>query len=211
MKATRILLTRHGQTVTNREGRFCGHSETPLTELGLQQACALARRLREAPIQAAYTSDFSRAITTAAIVLGERGITPRIDPDLREIHYGAWELEKERTVARTRAWRDEFARMRAEDPAWRPPGGETIHDVRTRTLNAIERIAARHRGGTVLVVTHGTAINCMLAAVLGMAPEYTFRIQVANCSLSELVRTGNGFVVATLNDTAHLAELGPTT
>lgn len=209
MKPTRILLTRHGQTVTNREGRFCGHSETALTDLGFQQASALSRRLHATTIHAAYTSDFSRAVRTAAIVLDERDVVPRIDPDLREIHYGEWELLKERSVARTAAWRDEYARMRAEDPAWRPPGGETIHDVRARTIAALERIATRHRGNTVLVVTHGTAINCMLAAVLGMPPEYTFRIQVDNCSLSELVRGANGFVVATLNDTSHLAGLGP--
>ena len=209
MKPTRILLTRHGQTVTNRDGLFCGHSETDLTELGLRQACALARRLRNVPIHAAYTSDFSRTIETARVVLDGRGIAPQVDPSLREIHYGEWELRKERSVARTRKWREEFARMRAEDPAWRPPGGETIHEVRERTLAALQRIAARHRGQTTLVVTHGTAINCMLAGVLGMVPDFTFRIQVDNCSLSELVRGGNGFVVATLNDTSHLADVEP--
>ncbi len=51
-KATRIYLARHGQTVTNREGRFCGHAETELTDLGVEQSQALAVRLERASISA---------------------------------------------------------------------------------------------------------------------------------------------------------------
>ena len=205
----RVLIARHGQTVSNREGRFCGHSETPLTERGVAQARALAVRLAATRIDAVYTSDFSRAIDTAAIVLEGRGLTPSVDPALRELHYGEWEMQRERDISRTHP--DEIRRMRAEDPAWQPPGGETVAMVRERTLRALEGIVARHPHQTVLVVTHGTAINCLLAGVLGMDPAYTFRIDVANCGLSELVMRGKRPVVRLLNDTSHLAEggLGP--
>ena len=205
VKRTRILLTRHGQTVTNREGRFCGHSETALTDLGRDQAAALCRRLSTVPIHAAYTSDFGRAIDTAAIVLEGRRITPSVDPDLRELHYGEWEQHRERDVARTDRWKGQVALMRAEDPAWRPPGGETVLEVRDRTFAALTRIAEAQAGKTVLVVTHGTAINCMLTAVLGMAPEFTFRVAVANCGFTDLVYASSRFTVTTLNDTSHLA------
>lgn len=203
---TRVLIARHGETVSNREGRFCGHSETALTELGVEQARALGRRLAAERIDAAYTSDFSRAIDTAAIVLEGRGLRARVDPDLRELHYGDWEMQRERDIAR--AHRDEFRRMVAEDPAWQPPGGENVTLVRARTLRALEGIIARHRHETVLVVTHGTAINCLLAGVLGMDAAHTFRIEVANCGLSELVVRRGGPAVRFLNDTAHLAGIG---
>jgi broad specificity phosphatase PhoE len=205
VKPTHILLTRHGQTVTNREGRFCGHSETALTPLGIEQARALGRRLVPTRIHAVYTSDYSRAIDTAAIILEGRRLTPCFDPDLRELCYGEWEQRRERDVARTVVWREEFGRMRAEDPAWRPPGGETILEVRQRTLTALDRIVAAHPGQTVLVVTHGTAINCMLAGVLGMAPEFTFRVSVANCGLNRLSYSRGVFTVVSMNDTSHLA------
>ena len=58
--------------------------------------------------------------------------------------------------------------MRAEDPAWLPPGGENVAMVRERTSAALARIAKAHRNQTVLMVMHGTAINCLLSAVLGM-------------------------------------------
>ena len=204
VKRTRIILTRHGQTVTNREGRFCGHSETALTDLGREQSAALGRRLAATPIHAAYTSDYARAIDTAAIILEGRRITCAVDPDLRELHYGEWEQRRERDVARTTAWKGQFDLMRAEDPAWRPPGGETVIEVRDRTHAALTRIAEAHAGKTVLVVTHGTAINCMLTAVLGMAPEFTFRIAVANCAFNDLSFASGRFTVTTLNDTSHL-------
>ncbi|MCC6381367.1 MAG: histidine phosphatase family protein [Dehalococcoidia bacterium] len=202
---TRVLIARHGQTESNRDGRFCGHAETALTDLGRAQAAALGRRLGEVPIAACYTSDFSRAVDTAAIALAGREITPRVDLHLREISYGAWELERERDIARSHP--EEFARMRSEDPAWQPPGGETIAQVRARTHAALLRVAHRHRHETALVVAHGTAIQCMLAEVLGMRPEFTFRFAVANCALSEVTVLRGKPTVTLLNETLHLRGL----
>ena len=202
---TRLLIVRHGQTVTNREGRFCGHSETDLTELGRKQAAALGVRLAALPIDAVYTSDFSRAIGTAAIALEGRGLVPAMDPQLRELCYGEWELERERDVARR--YPEQHRLMRAEDPAWQPPGGETTGMVRARTFAAMRRIAKAHAHQTVLIVSHGTAINCMLAEALGMAESHTFRFEVANCSISEVLLRRSTPIVVRLNDTAHLVAV----
>lgn len=205
MKATRLFLTRHGQTVTNTEGRFCGHSETDLTPKGEDQARALGRRLAKEKLEAIYTSDFSRAIRTAALIAGERGITPRAEPDLRELHYGEWELQKGGDVARK--WRTQYRLMRHEDPSWRPPGGETVAEVRARTRAAFDRIVEAHQGKKVLVVAHGTALNCLISTLLGMPESFVFRIDVANCGLTEVeVRNGQAYVVR-MNETAHLAGL----
>ena len=205
MEPTRILITRHGQTVTNREGRFCGHSETDLTELGRRQAQALGERLAATRVDAVYTSGLGRALDTAAIVLAGRDFSVRTDPDLRELHYGVWEMEKEREIARR--YPEQHRLMRDEDPAWQPPGGETIAMVRRRTASALRRIARDHPHQTVLVVSHGTAINCLVAEILAIAPSHTFRFIVANCGLSEVVVRNHRLVLARLNDTAHLAGL----
>ncbi len=205
MKNTRIFLTRHGQTVTNKEGRFCGHSETDLTELGEAQARSLGARLATEKIDACYTSDFSRAMRTAALIAGERRITPQVDPDLRELHYGQWELERESEIRKRSP--EQHKLMREEHPSWRPPGGETVAEVRARTFAAFERIVAAQGGKRVLVVSHGTAINCLLSAILGMPESHVFRIDVANCGLTEIdVRAGRAYL-ARINETAHLAGL----
>ncbi|MGE0599669.1 MAG: histidine phosphatase family protein [Dehalococcoidia bacterium] len=205
MKSTRLFLTRHGQTVTNTEGRFCGHSETDLTPKGEAQAQALGKRLAKVKLDAIYTSDFSRAIRTAGLVAGERALTPRADPDLRELHYGEWELEKGGDVARK--WRTQYRLMRHEDPAWRPPGGETVAEVRARTRAAFDRIVAAHEGQRVLVVAHGTALNCLISTLLDMPESHVFRVEIANCGLTEvIVRQGRPYVLS-MNDTAHLAGI----
>lgn len=204
---TRILLTRHGQTVANREARFCGQSETPLTEFGVRQADALARRLAATDIHAVYASDFSRATETAARLIVGRGLDLKLEPSLREIHYGEWEMQRERDVAKRDP--EPFALMRAEDPAWRPPGGETISEVRARTFAAVHSIAKRHAHQTVLVVSHGDALLCLVAEVLAIPLEKTYRLEIANCSLSELTVRGGTLALVRLNDTAHLSELKP--
>jgi broad specificity phosphatase PhoE len=200
-----VLIARHGQTESNRDGLFCGHSETNLTELGRRQAAALCRRLDGMAITAAYTSDFSRAMETAVIALGGRAVKPHADPQLREIHYGEWEMRKERAIARISP--EQFRLMRAEDPAWQPPGGETTGAVRERMLAALKRILHRHEHETVLVVSHGTAIHCLVAGVLAMAESHTFRLTVANCGLSEITVRGGKPALAFLNDTSHLAGI----
>lgn len=202
---TRVLIARHGQTVTNREGRFCGHFETVLTDLGVRQAMALGERLKAAAIDAVYTSDLGRAMETAALALRGRPLTPEVDAGFRELHYGEWEGVKEREVARR--YPEQHRLMRAEDPLWRPPGGETIGEVRARTYTALLQAVKNRQHQTVLIVTHGTAINCLIAEAIGIAPTHTFRFEVANCGLSEIVFRRGRPVLTLLNDTNHLADL----
>lgn len=191
--------------MTNREGRFCGHSETELTDLGRAQARALGVRLAGEKLDAVYTSDLGRAIETAALALGDRRVGAAVDAGLRELHYGEWEMEREADVRR----RDvaAYRLMRAEDPAWRPPGGETVEEVRERTRAAFERIVAAEAGRRVLVVSHGTALNCLISSLLETPLTHVFRIEVSNCGLTEVhLRSGRPYVVR-LNETAHLAGL----
>jgi broad specificity phosphatase PhoE len=166
----------------------------------------LAVRLRDRAFAAVYTSDFTRTVETAAIVLEGRNLTPCLDAALREIHYGEWEMQKEAEIRRTSA--AQYDLMRKEDPAWHPPGGETMALVRARTAMALRRIAAAHAGSHVLVVSHGTALACMLAEVLAIAPTHTLRLETANCGLSRLTVQGERVGLVQLNETSFLDGLG---
>lgn len=65
----RILLARHGQTTANAEKRFQGRLDCPLNEEGHRQAARLAHLLAQWQPGRLYTSDLSRSITTANIML----------------------------------------------------------------------------------------------------------------------------------------------
>ena len=62
---THVLLIRHGQSRGNAEGRFGGHTDTPLSARGRRQAEALAKTLAREKFSAIYSSDLKRAVQTA--------------------------------------------------------------------------------------------------------------------------------------------------
>jgi broad specificity phosphatase PhoE len=148
---TTLILVRHGETDWNADGRLQGHTDRPLSDFGRRQARELAEELAGEQLEAVYASDLSRARETAEI-LGERlGLPVALDPDLREKDWGTWEGLS--SVERDRV---EFV-------------GESTKEHAERMLRALRRIAERHPGGRVLVVTHGGSMRRVQAAALGMA------------------------------------------
>ena len=151
---TTLLLARHGETDWNRELRVQGTSDTALNELGRAQAAELARQLEGAGIDVIYASDLNRARETAEIVAAVTGHEVRLDAALRERDFGSWEgLTREEIDAR-------FADHEQHD-------GETYDEVRARVLAAAHRIVADHPGETVLVVSHGGALNALWHDAVG--------------------------------------------
>ena len=99
-----LLLIRHGESVANAEGRVAGHSDYPLSELGVEQAKRVASWLSATGIawDAAYSSPLSRALSTARIICDKTGRNgPELDPDLSEISAGELEgLTRDEVEAR---------------------------------------------------------------------------------------------------------------
>jgi len=87
----RLLLVRHGETVWNREGRYQGVIDVPLSPEGERQAAALAVQLRSEPLAAVYSSTLRRAYYTAVPIAAAHGLTVIRDPRLNEINQGQWE------------------------------------------------------------------------------------------------------------------------
>jgi broad specificity phosphatase PhoE len=167
---TTILLARHGESDWNRAGRWQGHADRPLTELGGEQALALADRLEEIELEAVYSSDLLRALQTAEIVAARKGLQVTALPELREVDVGSWSgLTRAEAERRFPAG---FARWQAGGEGW--SDGESYEQLGDRVVGAISRIAADHDGGRVLVVAHGGAIRAVHAAALGV-DVHTYR------------------------------------
>lgn len=168
---TTILLARHGETDWNLQRRVQGHSDTPLNETGRAQALALAETLEGAMLDAVYSSDLARASDTAQVVADRLGLAVTVLPELRERHFGSWEgLTDDEIFARFPA---------AKSGSW--GDGETKEDMQRRVLDALRRIARKHPGGRVLVVTHGGPVRALLVecGLDGHGP-------IGNCSLYEV-------------------------
>ena len=87
----RLLLLRHGETAWNRERRYQGWTDTPLSAEGLLQAEAAARELKEHAFAAVYASPLQRARDTAVAIAAPHGLEVETDPAFKELGFGQWE------------------------------------------------------------------------------------------------------------------------
>jgi broad specificity phosphatase PhoE len=203
---TTVLLVRHGETAWNREKVFRGAYDVALNKNGQAQARRLAQALSLWRIDVAYCSPLSRASETAMIVLSPQRIQAVVHEDLRDFDYGEWTGLQDEAVARQ--WPEEHARWLLEPHTVCPPGGDTLQEVFGRAFDALEEIARRHVGETVALFAHRVVNKLLVLGVLGLGLERFPFIRQDNCCVNEFQRTERGYVVITLNDTAHIRRSG---
>lgn len=205
----KLILSRHGQTDYNAQGRWQGQIDIPLNKEGLRQARALANRLRHFQIDAAYTSTLSRAHVTADTILDEHpsGVKAVRLNNLRETNGGLFEgLTREETVAK---FPEAVELMRKDRIKYGPPGGETLVQVRDRAKSVLDQILEEHseKDKNILVVAHGGIMGVTLCHLMGMALDRIVQWRIDNCSLTLVDYSWRGGIISLFNDTNHLLEL----
>jgi ribonuclease H / adenosylcobalamin/alpha-ribazole phosphatase len=200
---TVTVLLRHGQTPMSVQKRYAGRSDVPLTDAGVQQAAAAAKRLASAGLGVIVTSPLLRAVQTAQEVAAVTSAAVVTEDGFRETDFGAWEGL---TFAEVRErWPAELATWLA-DPEFAPPGGESLTDVSARVTAALHRVLAARAGQTVLVVSHVTPIKTLVAAALLAPPAALYRMHLDVAALSEIDWYADGpAVLRSFNDTGHLS------
>ncbi len=176
-----IVLSRHGQTEWHAENRYAGSSEIDLTEVGIDQAEALARWAQAHRPDAFYSSPMRRALRTSVPVAAATGIQPVVENDLREVHFG---IAEGLTIGELRVRHPDAAALFENDPIGGSfPEAEPPAAAADRGVSVLRKIAAAHPGETVLVIAHNTLIRLVLCALL--------EIPLAN-SRRSLPRLDNG-------------------
>jgi len=198
----RLLLVRHGVTTWNAQHRYQGHTNVPLSEVGVRQAVALAERLSAEEIHTLYSSDLDRARTTARLIAQRHDLPVCLEPRLREIHFGAWEGLSYQQIQERYA--EEYKAWKADPMSVAPPGGETLAQVAERVRAVLDQLAVRHLNETVLITAHGGVLQVLLCLVLGLEPRGRWQFRLDNTSLSEVLLYEEGGVLTKLNDTVHL-------
>ena len=202
MDSTRVLLVRHGQSEGNAEGRFGGHTATPLSARGRRQAEATARTLLEEKITAIYSSDLSRAVETAMPLARLTGLDVEQTEAFRERSVGVMEgLTFEEAAERHP---EQYAALIRRDFDHVILGGESYRQM-------LDRAIEHHRGGRIVVFSH-TGTICILALhLMGAldAPELKpVWVATSNCGITRFELRADGFVrVLAVNDTRHLSGL----
>ncbi|WP_037604509.1 histidine phosphatase family protein [Streptacidiphilus rugosus] len=192
-----LILVRHGETEWSLSGQHTSWTEKPLTSVGEAQARALAPLLGEHKICLALVSPMGRAQDTAKLA----GLDARVDPDLHEWDYGAYEGVTTREIHRTRPdwnlWTDGVA----PGPEGHP--GETPEEVGIRADRVIaktEAALANGMGGDVVLVAHAHFLRVFTARRLGLPPSGGALFQLATGTISRLSTEHGRPVVASWNE-----------
>lgn len=204
---TTILLVRHGATATTGHvlpGRAPG---LHLSERGVAQAEAVAARLGELTKRPAalYASPLERARETAAPIAKTLGLRSVVERGLVECDFGTWTGKRLSTLSRRRGWRT----VQHAPSTFRFPEGESFVEMQVRVWATLERLAARHRNRSIVVVSHADTIKAAVTFALGVPLDLFQRTVISPCSISTIVLTDGAPLVLGVNATPNLKELAP--
>jgi 2,3-bisphosphoglycerate-dependent phosphoglycerate mutase len=204
---TELILVRHGETDWNRELRFQGHVDVALNAIGHEQARRVAARLAGEAASFLYASDLLRAQQTARPVGEQLGLAGVAERALREQSFGAVDGMRVDDIKaqHPQAWAD-WLRFH-EDCCM--PGGETTREFHARVLDAVQRIAADHRGATVVIVTHGGVLDMIYRTARSLPLGGPRQSDIPNAGVSRVTVSDTAIEIVSWADTSHLADLPP--
>lgn len=207
MNTTRFCLVRHGETDWNAERRLQGHTDIDLNPRGIAQAAQMAKAIKAIDLQfdVLYTSDLQRAAKTANAIETLFNTKAIVDRDLRERHLGVLQgvSTAEAPQFDAELWKSHLSRDINEELR----GGESIAQFAQRIHQALEKIRQQHLGKTVLLVSHGGALDMMYRLASKQALDAEKAVSVPNASLNWISHEGQSWRVDRWADTSHLDGL----
>jgi len=204
---TTVLLVRHGVTATTGiilPGRAPG---LHLSERGVAQAQHVAERLGELPKKpvALYVSPLERTRETAAPIARVLRLRALVERGLLECDFGLWTGKKLNLLAKKPEWRT----VQHSPSTFRFPEGESFTEMQLRMWTTLERIAAKHRNRTIVVVSHADPIKAAVTYAQGVPLDLFQRTVISTCSISAIGFTNGTPVVLSVNNTDSLKDLAP--
>ncbi|MXX48205.1 MAG: histidine phosphatase family protein [Chloroflexi bacterium] len=202
----RIMLLRHVESEANRAGVGLGRTDSPPTELGLEQLRLTVDALRDETITRVLTSPLSRARTLAEAISASHGVEATtceglIELDVGELEGLQWPVVRQRFAEFLGQWRGE------ESVSAPMPGGESLMDVLERARPLFDELVADPSEGTGLIVTHNFVVKMLVVHALRMPPSEWRRIDTGLAGISTF-RIADGVPAAVrLNDRHHLNGL----
>ena len=172
-----VLFIRHAET--DMAGTFCGHSNPSVNASGWRQIAELVSTLQVQPLDAIFSSDLHRAITTAEALANAFGAPLNARPNLREINFGDWEgltwTQIERSdPAYAQRWIDEYPHLPA-------PNGERFEAFQARVIGEMNRLHAYSGLKRIAVVTHAGVLRVVLRALCGLDEQEAFNQTQTYC------------------------------
>ncbi|MGH8973706.1 MAG: MSMEG_4193 family putative phosphomutase [Acidimicrobiia bacterium] len=201
--ATKVVLVRHAVTAETGPVLSGRRSGIDLSEAGRAQADGAAQRLAGLPVTAVYSSPLERCRQTAEAIAAAHGLTVTDHPGLAEADYGEWTGQKIEDLRQSDLWK----LVQVTPSAVRFPAGESVREMQTRIITAVEEVVAAHPGGLVVAVSHADPIKAAVAHFTGVHLDLFQRLFVAPASCTVLRFGPTGAALVKLNDTGTMGDL----
>lgn len=175
MMSRKLYIMRHGETLFNQQKRVQGWSDSPLTEVGIQQAEDADRFFKERHIffDKAYSSTQERATDTLKLVTDAPYEQLK---GLKEMNFGIFEAREENLLPKFRPGANSFEDLLV------PYGGEDINQVGQRVYQTIQEVLDKTKDDSMLMVSHGAALwGLILHLKITLPADFRF----SNCAVCQ--------------------------
>ena len=201
---TYVLLIRHGENDWVGTDRLAGRTEgVHLNDKGRHQADRLASLLRSQPLAAVYSSPLVRCMETATPIASAHNLPVVELPDVLEVDYGEWRGKSLKELSKLPEWH-----MVQHYPSrFRFPGGETLREVQSRAVQALDRLHEAHPNQVVAVLSHGDVIRTTIAHYMGTPLDLFQRVAISTASVSTLAFHNYRPMILVMNYVAELPLL----
>ena len=201
----RIYFVRHGETVWNTLKIFQGRSNSPLTELGVEQAKKLSQHLKDIDFKKVYSSPQDRALQTTKLLLGDKNMEITTIDEFQEINMGKVEgipreeFEKNYPIEYHNFWNN------AMDYNPSAYNGESYEEILDRVKLGLERLVKENNNGNILVISHGVTLKAIFNIINEKGiDEFSKQPVPENTSTTIVEYDSNGFKIIKFSDTEHL-------
>ena len=199
-------MVRHGETEWNRQGLLQGHLDSPLSELGVNQANALSEYFSKCKWDLIVSSDLNRAVRTSEIIKGPSGQKILTDSRLRERDLGVAQGLTIKDFAEK--YPEESIKFSDGCEDYVIPGGESISQRYNRSIACIREYAELYEGRNIIIVTHGGVLDGVFrfAAKMPLSQPRTFSL--FNASVNTIQIQDDLWNIVTWGYVEHLRALG---
>ena len=205
---TIIYLVRHTQTTGNVEKRLTGRTDYELTEDGKIFVHKLTERLKEVRFESAYSSASDRTLKTILPLAKLNNLEIIREDNLDEMDFGIYDGWTWEEVNKVNPKIDQLHKEKNE--IMEIPKQESTEEVAKRMYNEIEKIARDNLGKTILICSHGVAIEAFIRKVKNQSfLEEVEENSQKNTSVNILVYDNGKFTVELLNDISHIEKSNP--
>ena len=201
---TKLILVRHGQSQSNQERCFAGQTDSPLTDLGKEQAELTAKFIKENyKIDKVYASDLQRAYYTGQKIAELSNVPIVKAVGLREIFVGEWEAKEVNLLLK----RDDYLLWLTDIVNAEPENGETVRDFSKRILDTLNQIVNENPNKTIVVATHATPVRVLETFITtGGIDKMQSRAWVSNASCSVFNYENGMWSIEQMDICAHLKD-----